>query len=93
MLDGIALTDVAASRALLVTRGKLRAAASRCAEASVDFGHVLGEAGDKQALFGRAVCRQKLGDEAGAHADLERYRREFPGDPAAHDLERLLSPP
>jgi hypothetical protein len=35
----------------------------------------------KQALLGRARCKQKLGDPAGASADFERYRREFPGDP------------
>ena len=80
LLDDTALTDVAASRTLLTTRGRLRAAANRCAEAEADFGRVLAEAGrtDKQALLGRASCRERLGDTNGARLDRERYRREFP---------------
>jgi regulator of sirC expression with transglutaminase-like and TPR domain len=45
---------------------------------------------DKQALFGRALCRKKLGDGAGARADVERYRREFPSDPRLRDLEKQV---
>jgi hypothetical protein len=83
LLDGAALADGAASRALLVTRGRLRAVANRCAEAVADFDRVLAEAGraDMQALHGRAACREKLGDAVGARADRERYRREFPSAP------------
>jgi len=83
LLDGTSLTDVAASRALLVTRGELRRAANRCADGIGDFDMALAEAQrpPKQALFGRALCKQRLGDTAGANADFERYRREFPGDP------------
>ena len=79
LLDGTALADGAASRALLVTRGKLRAAANRCAEAVADFDRVLAEAGraDTQALLGRAACREKLGDRDGARADRERYRQQL----------------
>ena len=43
-----------------------------------------------QALFGRAMCRGKLGDSAGARADVERYRREFPTDPGLRELERQV---
>jgi hypothetical protein len=93
LLDKSALADVAASRTLLVTRGKLRAAANRCNEAVGDFDLVLAEAKplDRQALFGRAVCRKKLGDGTGARTDLERFRREFPGDPQTHDLEKQIA--
>jgi hypothetical protein len=82
LLDGESLTDVAASRVLLVTRGELRASANRCAEAIGDFDLVLVEARQppRQALLGRARCRQKTGDVAGAKADLDRYHREFPGE-------------
>lgn len=85
LLDGMSLADLAASRALLVTRGRLRAAVNRCSEAIGDFDRVLAEAGQpsKQALLERARCRKRLGDTAGAQSDLERYRREFPDDPAA----------
>lgn len=91
LLDGAALTDVAASRSLLVTRGELRAAANRCADGVGDFDLVLARSkqADRQALFGRAVCRKKLGDSAGAQADVDRYRREFPADPRLTDLNNL----
>jgi len=80
LLDRASLTDVAAAHALLVTRGELRAAANRCAEGIGDFDLVLSEAPrpPKRALLGRAHCREKLGDSAGARSDRERYRREFP---------------
>lgn len=92
LLDGAALSDVAASHSLLVTRGELRAAAHRCADGVGDFSLVLAESGqpERQALFGRAVCRRQLGDTAGAQADLERFRREFPTDPRLDELERRL---
>ena len=81
LLDGMSLNDVAAARALLVTRGELRAAANRCAEGIADFDLVLAEARrpPKQALLGRARCKQKLGDEAGAQVDFDRYRRQLGG--------------
>lgn len=80
LLDGASLTDVAASRTLLVTRGELRAAANRCAEGIGDFDLVLARSrqADRQALIGRARCRKHLGDVAGMRADLERLRKEFP---------------
>jgi hypothetical protein len=92
LLDGVALSDAAASHTLLITRGKLRAAANRCADGIGDFSLVLAEArrADRQALFGRAVCRQQLGDREGARADLDRYRREFPGDDRLPELARRL---
>jgi tetratricopeptide (TPR) repeat protein len=85
LLDGMPLANVAASRTLLVTRGRLRAAAKRCAEAVGDFDHVLAEAGQKdtQALRGRALCREAMGDLAGAKADRERYRQESSASPDA----------
>lgn len=81
LLDGTPLADVAASRTLLVTRGRLRSAAHRCAEAVADFDRALAEPGrkDKQALLGRALCRETLGDAEGAKADREHYRSESLG--------------
>ena len=83
---------VAASHSLLVTRGKLRAAAHRCADGIGDFNLVLAESRkpERDALFGRAFCRKQLGDSTGARADIERYRREFPLDPRLPELERRL---
>jgi hypothetical protein len=67
---------------LLLTRGQLRATANRCSEAIGDFDLTLARAlrPSKPALLGRAHCKQKLGDPTGAQADLDRYRREFPGE-------------
>ncbi len=88
LLDGISLADVAASRALLVTRGELRAAASRCAEGIGDFDLVLARSrqSDRRALIGRALCRKQLGDAAGMRADIERLRREFSGQAIPGEL-------
>ena len=92
LLDSATLTDVAASRALLVTRGELRSEANRCADGIGDFNRVLAESRqpDWQALLGRARCRNQLGDVAGARADAERYRHDFPSDPRLHDLEKQV---
>jgi hypothetical protein len=92
LLDTTPLADVAASHSLLVTRGKLRAAADRCGEGLGDFDLVLAgsQRPDKQALYGRALCRKKLGDSMGARADLETYRSAFPG-PSAAALEKELA--
>jgi len=83
LLDRTSLTDMAASRGLLITRGELRSAANRCAEGIGDFDLVLTEARrpPKRALLGRALCKQKLGDTAGATTDLDRIRRESSDDP------------
>lgn len=83
LLDRTSLTDLSVSSTLLITRGELRAAANRCAEGVGDFDLVLAESRrpPKPALLGRARCKQKLGDLAGAQADFDRYRHEFPRDP------------
>lgn len=58
LLDGAPLHDGAAQRALLLTRGELRAMAGRCADAVADFDRVLtrSDARDPRALRGRAAC-------------------------------------
>jgi hypothetical protein len=83
LLDRTSMTELGVSRALLITRGELRAAANRCAEATGDFDLVLAESRrpPKPALLGRARCKEKLGDPAGAQADFDRYRREFHENP------------
>jgi hypothetical protein len=82
LLDGDALSDSAAPRRLLVLRGSLRATAGRCSEGLQDFDRVLAGGGrpDRQALLGRALCRAKVGDQAGARADRQRYEQLFPPD-------------
>lgn len=82
LLDRTSLTAGAASRSLLLMRGQLRAASNRCADAIVDFSLVLADAqrAPKQALWGRAMCHERMGDTARAKADLDRYRSEFSDD-------------
>ena len=95
LLDGKSLSDVAASRTLLLTRAELRAAAGRCAESLPDFDLVLARARqpDEQALYGRALCRSRLGDKLGARADFALYRRQFPNGTHIHDVEKQLAQP
>jgi hypothetical protein len=78
LLDGTSLVDAATSHTLLLIRGELRASVNRCAEGIGDFDLVLTRAlrPPRQALLGRARCKERLGDLAGARADLARYRSE-----------------
>ena len=94
LLDGKSLSDVAASRTLLLTRAELRAAAGRCAESLADFDLVLAHSlrTDEQALYGRAVCRGRIGDKPGAQADFALYRRQFPKGTHIREVEKQLPP-
>ncbi len=94
LLDGRSLSDVAASRTLLLTRAELRAAAGRCAESLIDFDLVLARSRqpNEQALYGRAVCRSRTGDKLGAQADFRLYQRQFPTGTHIHDVEKQLAP-
>jgi hypothetical protein len=92
LLDGKALSSVAASRTLLLTRAQLRAAAGRCADGLADFDLLLARAQrpDEQALYGRAVCRSRTGDKVGAQADFSLYQREFPNGAHIRDAKQQL---
>jgi hypothetical protein len=93
LLDGKSLSNVAASRSLLLTRAELRAAAGRCADGLADFDLLLARARrpDEQALYGRAVCRGRTGDTLGAQADFHLYRRQFPNGAHIRDVEKQLA--
>jgi len=93
LLDGKALSNVAASRSLLLTRAQLRAAAGRCADGLADFDLLLARARrpDEQALYGRAVCRSRTGDKLGAQADFHLYRRQFPNGTHIRDVQEQLT--
>jgi len=93
VLDGLPLTNAGGSPQLVVTRGELRSLVGRCAEAVADFGWALDAsrlaAADRgRALYGRASCRARAGDVAGAQQDRQLYLREFPDGPAAARLTR-----
>jgi hypothetical protein len=93
LLDGKALSNVAASRTLLLTRAQLRAAAGRCADGLADFDLLLARARrpDEQALYGRAVCRSRTGDKRGAQADFRFYQRQFPNGAHIRDVQEQLA--
>ncbi len=86
----------------LVLRGELRSTNGRWVEAKEDFDHVLRRHGEalaapakarevqERALWGRAAARSRLGDEAGARADLELYLDLFPEGRFARRASKLL---
>jgi hypothetical protein len=83
LLDGTTLRPSGRDRALLATRGELRAGTGRCREAVADFDAVLADdaAADdaaERALYQRGACRSRLGDGDAARADLQDYLARFP---------------
>jgi len=83
LLDARALTNKGPSRELLLARAELRAGKGRNTAALRDFDALLstGSTSDdlgERALYGRAVCRAKLGDAAGARHDFESYLAILP---------------
>jgi hypothetical protein len=81
---------------LALQRAELLADARRDPEAARAFSDVLAlrtaPALEERALFGRAVCRARSGDEAGMREDLDAYLQRFPdGRFAAEARERLKS--
>jgi TolA-binding protein len=97
ILDGLPETrQVVRGRELASLRGELRARAGRCAEAEADFARVLrqslGDGAEERALIGRANCRSRSGDVAGARADLAAYLQRFPDGRFATETRRALGP-
>ncbi len=81
ILDRLPLERVGRGLELRVVRAELYAERD-CGRATGDFDRVLAAsppaALEERALFGRASCRTRLGDDAGARADLERYLARYP---------------
>jgi hypothetical protein len=98
-LDSPALASLPPSAADQVLRGELQAslrqwpAALRAFDAVVASG-MFAVGGDallvERALWGRAVVRRRLGDDAGARTDLEDYLRRFPAGRFASAAARAL---
>lgn len=86
ILSRLALGTGARDRELRLIRAEL-GAENDCTTAMKDFHAVLVEAQAgplaERALWGRAVCRARLGDETGARVDLADYLARFPGGPQA----------
>jgi tetratricopeptide (TPR) repeat protein len=101
-LDRLSLAEMPNSDERYLLRGELRAAAGRWREAQGDFDVVLhGPKTDsgataksrdhfERALWGRALARSHLGDDAGARADLQECLRRFPRGRFAFEAARLL---
>jgi TolA-binding protein len=81
------------STELLVIRSELRARNS-CEKAVSDFGAALSQSPSaallERILYGRGVCRSKLGDVAGAAEDLGRYVERFPNGVHARSARAWL---
>ncbi|MEO8214376.1 MAG: hypothetical protein ABI560_14345 [Myxococcales bacterium] len=93
VLAGQTLGSGARDREMLTIRAELTARTD-CVGALRDFETVLGQSSagplGERALWGRAACRVRLGNEAGAQADLSAYLARFPaGAHAARARERL----
>jgi Flp pilus assembly protein TadD len=80
---------------LEVIRGELSAKAGRCEEAVADFDQALrhdpGERLGARALYARASCRARLGDEVGAETDLRLYLLRYPNGPHVVAVRRALA--
>jgi hypothetical protein len=95
LLDAMALATTGVGREMLVARAELRADKGRRTAALHDFDLLLLTGGKadsvtERALYGRATCRAKLGDGAGARRDLETYLATFPEGRFAHEARAAL---
>ncbi len=76
------LSPAALGRSMLLVRGELRAELNRCSDALADLSSALSQnlhdSVDERALFGRATCRSRGGDQTGARSDLNLYAARFP---------------
>jgi TolA-binding protein len=94
-LDHLTLSRMPRGDALSVVRAELRAGADRCADAIPDFGRCTDEGRcaadvEARALYGRALCHERLGQQAQALVDLRRYLARFPRGRAAESVRRAL---
>jgi TolA-binding protein len=94
LLDRLPINGLPRADELRLLRGELRMEAGRCAEAIADFSSVLdgdrqGGAGER-ALYGRASCRARQGDRAGARADLLSYLARYPSGKFSDEAREAL---
>jgi hypothetical protein len=93
MLQTLRLQPQGRDQELRVIRGELTASTS-CSHAVADFDRVLAQGAPigltERALYGRAVCRTRLGDASGASRDLAEYLDRFPSGRFAAEARRNL---
>lgn len=90
------LADLPRPRPLFLLRADLLAVNGRCESALADFDAAMGSQADdvaERALRGRSICRARLGDQAGAQADLKQHMQMFAGHPRVLQLKRSLGLP
>jgi len=95
LLDAMAPATTGVGREMLVARAELRADKGRRTAALHDFDLLLLTGGKadsvtERALYGRATCRAKMGNGAGAHRDLETYLATFPEGRFAREARAAL---
>ena len=92
-LEELPLDEHRRSTELQLIRGELRARTD-CEAGEADFTAVLARvrtaALEERALYGRAACRSKQGNVAGAANDLRQYVDRFPNGPHADWARRWL---
>jgi tetratricopeptide (TPR) repeat protein len=94
-LEALPLDRLPRGAELRALRGELRAGRGELGAALDDFSAVLATKGasasvGERALYGRSSCRSRLGDVAGARADLDELLRRFPGSKFAEPARRAL---
>jgi hypothetical protein len=95
LLDAMALATTGVGREMLVARAELRADKGRRTAALHDFDLLLFTGGKadsvtERALYGRATCRARMSNGAGARRDLETYLATFPEGRFAHEARAAL---
>jgi len=92
-LEALPLDRGRRSTELQVIRAELRARRS-CSGAELDFSAALAQSPGaglvERILYGRGLCRSKLGDVSGATDDLQRYLDRFPNGPHARSAREWL---
>lgn len=94
-LEALSLDRLPRGAELRALRGELRAGRGELGGALDDFSAVLATRSPpssvvERALYGRGSCRSRLGDVAGARADLNELLRRFPSGPFAEPARRAL---
>jgi hypothetical protein len=91
-LETASLEPIGRGQELLVIRGELRGRTD-CAAAIADFNQVLGRSApsslDERALFGRAVCADRLHKTEAARADARAYLARYPAGRFAAAARRI----